>query len=305
MDFVGCGALNLDRLFKVQRITKGDEEVAIQDVKEQPGGSAANTIYALGKLKKNTGFIGSVGKDIEGELVLDSLNSAGVDTSRIIIRSKTRTGLVIGIVDAAGERSLYIAPGANNKLGFGEIDMDYIKNSDYLHITSFVNEDQLDVQKKIVESISEKTRLSFSPGSLYAKMGFEALLSIIKKSYVMFINEVEVKVLTDCDSYDTAAEKLIKNGCRIAVVTLGEKGCYITDGEKRIYVDAFEVEVLDTTGAGDAFCAGFLYGLSQGRELIECGKIGNFIASRCIAKIGARTGLLDRSELEKWITEIL
>jgi ribokinase len=305
MDFVGCGALNLDRLFKVQRITKGDEEVAIQDVKEQPGGSAANTVYALGKLNKSTGFIGSVGKDNEGEMVLDSLKSAGVDTSQIIIKSQTRTGLVIGIVDAAGERSLYIAPGANNKLELGDIDMEYITNSDYLHITSFVNEDQLEVQKKMVESLSEDTKLSFSPGSLYSKMGMVALISIIQKTHVMFINEVEVKLLADCDSYEGASEKLIKNGCKIVVVTLGEKGCYITDGQQKIHVDAFKVDVLDTTGAGDAFCAGFLYGLSQGKGLIPCGKIGNFIASRCIAGIGARTGILNQDELEKKIAEIL
>ncbi len=106
MDFVGCGALNLDRLFKVSRITKGDEEVAIEDAQEQPGGSAANTIYALGKLNKEVGFIGSVGSDAEGKLVLDSMKSAGVDTSQIKIKPKTRTGLVIGIVDVKGERSL-------------------------------------------------------------------------------------------------------------------------------------------------------------------------------------------------------
>ena len=79
MDFVGCGALNLDRLFKVQRITKGDEEGAIEDAKDETGGSHAHTIYALGKLNKMTGFIGSVGEDFEGKMVIDSLNSVLVN----------------------------------------------------------------------------------------------------------------------------------------------------------------------------------------------------------------------------------
>lgn len=304
MDFVGCGALNLDRLFKVSRITKGDEEVAIEDAQEQPGGSAANTIYALGMLKKEVGFIGSVGSDVEGKMVLDSLRSAGVDTSQIKIKPKTRTGLVIGIVDAKGERSLYIAQGANNALEIDDIDLDFIAKSDFLHLTSFVNEGQLEVQKKMVESLNERTKLSFSPGSLYAKLGFDAISSIINKTHVMFLNEAEAKILTGCDSYEEASENLIEKGCKVTVVTLGEKGCYITNGSQKVHVNAFETDVVDTTGAGDAFCAGFLYGLSQGNDLTECGKIGNFVASRCISKIGARTGLLNQDELEKGISEI-
>jgi ribokinase len=304
MDFIGCGALNLDRLFKVQRITKGDEEVAIEDAQEQPGGSAANTIYGLGKLNKKVGFIGSVGGDLEGKMVLESLKSAGVDTSQIKIKPKTRTGLVIGIVDAVGERSLYIAQGANNALEITDINLDFIANSDFLHLTSFVNDNQLKVQKKMVESLNERTKLSFSPGSLYAQKGFNAISSIIKKTHVIFLNEVEAKILTGCNSYIEASESLIENGCKIAVVTLGENGCYITDGLLKVQVDAFQTDVVDTTGAGDAFCAGFLYGLSQGKELNECGKMGNFVASRCISKIGARTGLLSQDELEKGISEI-
>ncbi len=305
MDFIGCGALNLDRLFKVDRITKGDEEVAIQDVKEQPGGSAANTIYGLGKLGKKVGFFGSVGGDFEGRAVLGSLESVGVDTSKIAIKSKTRTGLVIGIVDAAGERSLYIAPGANNLLEIDDIDLDLLSTSDFLHLTSFVNEDQLQVQTSMADSLSGKTKLSFSPGSLYAKMGMDALSSMIERTHVMFMNEVESTILTGCKAFEEASEALIQNGCKIVVVTLGERGCYISDGSLKEHVEAFKTAVVDTTGAGDSFCAGFLYGLSEGKDLISCGKIGNFVASKCISKIGARTGLPDRDELDVGMARFL
>lgn len=296
---MGCGALNLDRLFKVERITKGDEEVAIQDTQEEPGGSAANTIYALGKLNKKTGFIGSVGDDFEGKMVMDSLDSVGVDCSQIKIKPKTRTGLVIGIVDALGERSLYITPGANSTLEFDDVDMGFISGSDFFHITSFVDDRQLEVQKKIAEELDENTKLSFSPGSLYAKKGDEALSSLIRRTHVLFLNEVEVKILTGCGSYQEAAEFLLDKGCKIVVVTLGENGCYINDGSLSEHIDAVKCDVVDTTGAGDAFCAGFLFGLSLGHELTHCGKIGNFVASRCISKIGARSGLPNIKELEE------
>jgi ribokinase len=305
MDFIGCGALNLDRLFKVARITKGDEEVAIQDVKEQPGGSAANTIYGLGQLGKKVGFFGSLGGDIEGRTVIESLQSAGVDTSRIAVKSKTRTGLVIGIVDAEGERSLYIAPGANNMLEIEDIDIDLLSTSGFLHLTSFVNEDQLEVQMKMIDSLSQGTKLSFSPGSLYAKMGMDALSPMIEKTHVLFINEVESTILTGCKTYTEASELLIQKGCKIVVITLGEKGCFISDRTRKEHIEAFQTEVIDTTGAGDAFCAGFLFGLSEGKDLGVCGKIGNFVASKCISKIGARTGLPNRDELDAGMVTFL
>jgi ribokinase len=77
----------------------------------------------------------------------------------------------------------------------------------------------------------------------------------------------------------------------IVAVKLGSKGCYVTDGKQSHNVEPFKVKVVDTTGAGDAFCAGFLYGLISGKNLYDCGRIGNFVASRCIMKMGARPGL--------------
>jgi ribokinase len=91
--------------------------------------------------------------------------------------------------------------------------------------------------------------------------------------------------------YKENAEFMIGKGVRIAAVKMGNKGCYVTDGKESHRIEAFKVKVVDTTGAGDAFCAGFLYGLLKKKNLAECGKIGNFVASRCVMKMGARTGL--------------
>ncbi len=78
---------------------------------------------------------------------------------------------------------------------------------------------------------------------------------------------------------------------KIAAVKLGSRGCYVTHGKQSRNVEAFKANVVSTTGAGDAFCAGFLYGLIKHKNLEECRRIGNFVVSRCIAKMGARTGL--------------
>lgn len=306
MIFIGFGALNLDRLYKVQSIAKGDEEVPITETVEEPGGSAANTIFALGKLNMPTGFIGAVGEDDEGQRVLTSLKEVGVDTSHIKIRQNARTGLVIGLVDSKGERALYIAPGANNLLSIEDLDTEYLKCASILHMTSFVNEGQLKLQKKAIKVLDKcaDVRLSFAPGSLYVKKGLKAISPIIKRSHVLFLNETEAKMLTG-EGYESASKSLMEIGCKMVAITLKDKGCFITDGAESIHVDAIKTKVQDTTGAGDAFCAGFLLGMTESRDLKECGLIGNYLSSRCISEIGARKGLPNRDELVKGVVDIL
>lgn len=301
MNFIGIGALNLDRLYKVSSIAKGDSEIPIQETVEEPGGSAANTIYALGKLGMVAGFIGSVGNDEEGWAIRRSFNHIGVDTSGICVKPNVRTGFVIGLIDAQGERSLYIAPGANNLLSQKDMDSRYLLQADYVHLSSFVSDEQLEVQKEIVKLLDkDKNKLSFAPGSLYVKKGFEALSPIIKKTHVLFLNEVEAKTLTGKD-YEEASRSLIESGCNIVAVTLKGEGCFVTDGSESMQVPAQKTEVIDTTGAGDAFCAGFLYGLAQGGNLKDSGTMGNIVAARCISKIGARRGLPQKKEVEMYL----
>ncbi len=304
MRFVGFGALNVDRLYKVDSIVKGDEEVVVQETVEQAGGSAANTIYALGKLGMPTGFIGAVGSDAEAEVVLGSLKEAGADTSHIEIKMAARTGVVIGIVDSKGERALYIAPGANSMLSSEDIDMDYLKGAAVLHMSSFVDEKQLEVQKAMVRELPEDIILSFAPGSLYVKKGLEAITPLIERSDILFLNEIEVRTLTG-KNYQSASNFLADMGCEIVAITLKQRGCFITDGESAEHVEAIKTNVKDTTGAGDAFCAGFLFGVAEERELKDCGLIGNYVASECISEIGARNGLPTRGGLEAGLEGIL
>ncbi|MFQ6074483.1 MAG: carbohydrate kinase family protein, partial [Candidatus Bathyarchaeia archaeon] len=139
---------------------------------------------------------------------------------------------------------------------------------------------------------------SFDPGEIYARKGLSTLKTLINRSFVLFPNENEVRMLTGKE-WKEGSEILIKKGADIVAVKLGEKGCYVTDGKENYTVKSYRAKVVDTTGAGDAFCAGFLYGLIKGKDLYTCAKLGNFVASRCINKIGARTGLPKLSDLSK------
>lgn len=298
-DVVGFGALNLDKLFKVNLIAAAEEETFVTGSTEAPGGSAANTTVGLARLRCKTGFIGKVAADPEGEKLVEAFHREEVDTGGIITTREGRSGVVFGFVDPDGQRALYIDPGVNDTLESEEIDKKYATHTRFLHLTSFVSENPLRGQKKLLERVPEELKLSFDPGALYARLGVDRLEPLIKKAYVIMPNSGELALLTGKTNYCKGAEYLLERGVKVVAVKLGEKGCYVTDGRETHLVKPFKVRVVDTTGAGDAFCAGFLYGLVNGSSLFDCGRIGNFVASRCIMQMGARTGLPTLPELKK------
>ena len=297
MDVVGIGALNYDRLFKVSKIACSDEEEFIKSFSEECGGSAANTIVGLARLGLKTGFIGNVGNDYEGKKILECFIKEGVDVSKIKTK-KGKSGVVFGFVDESGERALYVYPGVNDYLSIDDEEIEYINKAKIVHMSSFVGENSYKEQKKLVNKI--KAKISFAPGMLYAKKGIEEIKAIIEKSFVVFLNRKEVEVLTGLD-YIKGSKLLLETGAKIVVVTLGREGCII-NGDIR--VKGFETKVVDTTGAGDAFATGFLYGLIKGYSLKKCGLIGNKIASLCIAKVGARKGLPREEDIKDFIKKI-
>ena len=153
MQIIGFGALNYDRLYKVDDLNKGDDEIFIRDEHEAPGGSGANTIYALGLLGIKAGFVGAVGSDAEGEVVLESFRTAGVDLGGISVKSESRTSLILGFVDRIGERALYVSPRANGELTWDDLDLDYISQGKILLLSSFVDDAQLELQQRVLDAI--------------------------------------------------------------------------------------------------------------------------------------------------------
>jgi len=314
IEVVGLGALNIDYLYQVERILD-DGETVIDEAKSSPGGSAANTIYGLAKLGVNTGFTGMVGDDAGGKILLQDFQRAGVDISKIKVKHKAKTGSVLCLSDKLGRRSLYVMPGANSLLTIDDLDLDYVNQAKMLHISSFADDKQFQLLLELIDRLDSSTKLSFAPGALSAIKGLKALTPILSRTYVLFINQSEIRQLTGKEII-AGAEICRKQGCHIVVVTLG-KGMtlelgegvsrrtvnavgYIRDAKNEHIVESNRrniVSEVDTTGAGDAFAAGFLYGLLKGKGLEECGYLGNIVSRFSISKIGARESLPTLGEL--------
>ena len=313
-DIVGFGALNLDKLYQVNRIAHEDEESFITGKSESCGGSAANTIVGLARLGMKTGFIGKVATDQEGSLLHNNLQNENINTKGVLLTDDGRSGTVSGFVDSDGQRALYVDPGVNDSIGPHEIDINYINSSKILHLTSYVgkySERSIKTQESVLNEISNNVSVSFDPGRLYSERGVKFLDRFLNRSDILLINQSELRLLTgkNKDSSFTTHKTLenVQNlqqeyGIGMIVVKMGDKGSFVTQINESQFIKAFDVSCIDTTGAGDAFNAGFLFGYLKGEDIKTMAIMGNYVASRCVTEHGATDGLPDIQNLEDIIS---
>ncbi|MDH5460498.1 MAG: PfkB family carbohydrate kinase, partial [Candidatus Bathyarchaeota archaeon] len=219
-DAVGFGALNVDKLFKVNKIASAEEESFVTGFEEACGGSAANTIVGLARLGCKVGFIGKVADDREGGMLLEDFRREGVDTQGIIVAKRGRSGTAMGFVDKKGERALYVDPGVNDTIEIDEINKEYAFQTRFLHLTSFVGEKSFQTQKRLFEILPKNVKVSLDIGELYARKGLEALEPILNRTFVMMPNAKELQILTKKTDYKRNAELLLEKGVKIIAVKL-------------------------------------------------------------------------------------
>ena len=286
-EVIGFGALNVDKLYSVDNIVTKDEESFITSQKDTPGGSAANTIIGLSRLGCSTSIIGKIAEDDEGDLIEYNLAINGVYSNNLIYSDKGSTGKCLGFVDRNGERCLYIDPGVNDEIKIDEINTLNIMRCKIMHYTSFVG-DSFKTQIELLEKINDSTILSFDPGMLYVQKGFDELKPILDRTNILLINEQELRLLcnNNNDSLDELAIIFLDLGIETVVVKRGSKGVFAINNSEECNVEAYECNVVDTTGAGDSFNSGFLYSFLKGYDLEKSCKIGNWVASKTIEDFG-------------------
>lgn len=286
-EIIGFGALNVDKLYSVDKIVSYDEESFITYETDTPGGSAANTIVGLSRLGCSTSIIGKIAEDEDGDLIEYNLAINGVYTNNLIYSERGSTGKCIGFVDKNGERCLYISPGVNDEIEIGEINPLNIMRCKIMHYTSFVG-DSFKTQIELLEKLNKETLLSFDPGMLYVEKGFDELKPILERTDILLINESELRLL--CNDNDADLKELSINlldlGIDTIVVKQGSKGAFAINNSEECFAEAYECEAVDTTGAGDSFNSGFLYSFLKGYDLEKSCKIGNWVASRAIQGFG-------------------
>lgn len=292
----GFGALNMDRILFVNKIPGRDDEGYVNSIELRPGGSAPNTAVGLSRLGIESRCIGGVGSDPEGSAMIEALRKEGVCTDGIIVK-EGRSGTALVMVDPDGLRSILIDPGVNDSIGIEDIDIARVESSDLLHLTSFICRNA-DTSFRTQLDIVGKTDLpvSLDPGQLYAERGIQSLSPLIARCKIFMPNEAELHLITGM-SIEAGARKLIDAGAEIVVVKRGMRGSFVTDGKREVQVPVHGERGLDTTGAGDAYNAGFIYGVLNGFDLGQSCEAGSRVAWFSVQKPGARDGLPSLDEL--------
>lgn len=250
-----------------------------------PGGSAANTIHGLATLGIESGFISYIGKDEIGRFFEESMNSVGVKP--LLSHSNTASGTARTIISADGERTFATNLGASLELNESVITSELFKDWDYCYLEGYLIANK-PVFKKAITTAKEcgcKIVLDLASFNV-VEDNREFLNELLPQIDIVFANEEEAKALTQMSAEESL--HYIADKVDIAIVKVGKKGSLIKRGEEVVTIGCNKVDVVDTTGAGDMYAAGFLYGLINGYDLERCGTIGNHLAESIIQVIGAK-----------------
>ncbi len=266
------------------------------------GGDALNEAVALSRMGKNVQLVTKIGDDDAGKSVIEYIKSNALSAESVVVEEGLTTGMNIVLIDDKGERYFLTNPnGSLRKLSENDI-VPYIEDAaDIVSFASIFVSPLMDIDAmaRVFKKVKEKPGRILTADMTKAKKGesLKDLEKILPYIDYIFPNHEEIALLTgETDPY-VNAKLLVDAGAACAVVKNGAKGCVICTKDEMYTIPAYKgTKVVDSTGAGDSFAAGFLYGLSNGYSLEECGYFACATASCAIEQVGATEGVLSSEE---------
>lgn len=302
MNVIVMGAHVLDVPVRpVDTIPDGQGGALVEEVSIQPGGPAGGTALTLAKLGASVRSAGAIGADLKGDILSLLLERAGVDTTMLVRRTDQPTSATVVLVRPDGSHPSLHLLGANIAYAVDDVDFDAIAATDYLHLGApelLGTEMATRVLKHAKNNGVITCADLIAPGEMGSMEAIEPLLPYLD---VITPNEDQILGFTKCAEVIDAANLLHSRGVGLVVVTCGSAGALLVSAEGPERVPAFAVDVVDTSGCGDAFSAGLLRGLSLGRGYAEAARLGCATAALVAQGVGIdsrRFNLTDLEELE-------
>ncbi len=250
------------------------------------GGSAANTIHGLAKLGVETGFIGKIGEDEIGDFFKHDLEEAKVNP--LLAVSKTRSGLALALVSPDSERTFATYLGAAVELSAEDLKLEDFMGYDFFHIEGYLVQNYQLIETAVKLAKEAGCKISIDLASYNVVEDNIEFLKRITKQYVdiVFANEEEAKAFTAKEPREALDD--LAEITEYAIVKIGSKGSMVKHNGKVYTAGVIKANSIDTTGAGDLYASGFLYGLIKGYSLDRCASIGSITAGNIIEVIGAK-----------------
>ena len=291
------GDINIDTVWPVSELPTPGRDGLTETVTVEMGGAVVNSAIVLDNLGQRTGLLGCVGKDVWAEQITKKLAQTTINLKHVHVKPESTTGLTFVIVTPDGERTMFSHRGANIQLEIQDIDEEDFKDAALLHISGYALLES--PQKKAVWSAVElakkhNVQISLDTGLEPAIKNPKDLRRLLRELTICISGPQEISELLDSTSPEEAADLLLSSGIRLAAIKLGEKGSFIADEKDQFFCPSFHVNAVDTTGAGDSFTAGLLYGWAHELSLPASAVLASALGALAASVYGAGFSLPDK-----------
>jgi len=296
------GSFVVDLTSRASHLPVPGETVIGSAFKLGPGGKGANQGVAAKRAGADIVMVTKVGKDAFGDIALKNFRDEGFDTKHILLDDEKETGSALIMVDEnSGQNMILVVSGACanfSKEDISRIEAEII-SSDILLTQLEINMDA--IEKSVDIAYQNNVDIVLNPAPIQ-----DVSDELLRKVKYITPNEIEASILTGVEikkpeHASDSAKVFFEKGVKNVVITLGEMGVYVSDGQKEEWVEPYKVKAVETTGAGDAFNGGFVTALSEGKNLFEAARYGNAVGALSVTKLGTAPAMPYKKDIEEFI----
>lgn len=298
-DIASLGILVFDVFGKaITEFPQKGTSIFFDTMQAHPGGCAYNTGVDAVRLGLRVAALGSLGNDLFGESMAQSLQKEGVDIRGVRKIDEASTAFSFVMVPDDGQRRIYTSFGANSFYRWTDVDKDLILKSRVLHIAGASLLPAMDGEStvELLKFAQENEVLTSMDPVVKQNIG-NIIIPCLKYLDIFIPNSEESYYITGLDEPEKQLRFYLEAGVKLAGIKMGSKGCIVSDGQKIYKFGVFNVPVIDTCGAGDAFIAGFLYGVIKGWDIVKTSTFATATASFCVRTMGATVAIPEASKV--------
>lgn len=299
------GQLVADVLVKpVESLDYGLDTARVDVIAIKNGGDAMNTAVALARLGNDVGFAGRVGRDVMGSYLLSVMVGMGIDTSGVLEDPYVGTASCLALINHMAERAFFYCGGANDRFTADDVKEEQLAGAAVVHVGGTFLLPSFDGSgaAELFKAAHRQGAITSMDVTFDTSGRWMDVIRPCLRHLDFFMPSInEASRIAGCDDPAGIARVLMAEGVKNVVVKLGSKGCYVNAGGEEFTMPAYSVPVVDTTGAGDCFVAGFLTGLVRSLPIRQCAQAGCAAAAFCIGALGATDGVRPYAEIERFM----
>lgn len=298
------GDVNIDIVIPgVEKLAEPGQEDEVPVMETFVGGGAALFTLGVGKLGLHPVFQGEIGDDCYGRLIREKFRESNVDDSLLVTSEELKTGISLSFTNEK-DRSFLTYRGTNEKICITNIDIESVKDASHIHVTGYAgsanHRDYLELLRKVKTETS--ATVSFDVGWDSTGEWKAEICELFPYIDVLFMNETEAQHYGRKETAEEAAREFARTA-GMAVIKLGKKGSIAVQGDRLYQAPSYQVKAVDTTGAGDSFNAGFVYGFLKGKTIEECLRCGNGCGALSVTALGGNTGFPTEKNLQEFLKQ--